>query len=90
MDNGAQIVSAWLKKNGTNLANTRRDFYEISTITYIEAYTIEYILSLNANDYIQLYMSADGGTNSLQYTGTGTTPTRPAAPSINFSVQQIR
>lgn len=47
------------------------------------------MLDLNANDYIQFVMSATTAGALLQYTAAGTTPTRPATPSVVVTAKKV-
>jgi hypothetical protein len=78
-------VSVWLAKNGTNVANTN----SFATIplqhgSSIPGYTSMFFsqtLSLQANDYLQLYTSANVATITLPYSAALASPTRPATCS---------
>lgn len=44
------------------------------------------LLSLNANDYIEMYWTTDTGTSSLNTYAAGTSPVHPVSPSVAITV----
>lgn len=87
---GSSSVQAdiWLRKNGVDIPRTT------SRVTMQgnpneELVTLNYILDLRANDYVQIaFSSADTGVRLLSV-GTQSSPTRPALPSIIASINLI-
>jgi archaellum component FlaC len=79
-------VDFWFKKNGTNIANScsRITTKNGSVLPFVEIFE-----TMNANDYIQIAISADATGVILDSTGTQTSPTRPATPSIIVTIQRI-
>jgi hypothetical protein len=87
-DGGADDVDVWFLKNGVNLADSN------STITinnnngrHIAAWN--YMLTLVANDYIEIAWSSLDIDMRILYQVAGTGPTRPAIPSVIITVQQV-
>jgi uncharacterized protein (DUF2345 family) len=87
-DGGADDVDVWFLKNGVNLADSN------STITinnnngrHIAAWN--YMLTLVANDYIEIAWSSLDIDMRILYEVAGTGPTRPAIPSVIITVQQV-
>ncbi len=87
-DSGSDTFDVWLKKNGTNVAdsNTR---YTLDGNNAKAVATLNYIMTVNAGDYIQFGWSSPDIDVRLYYEGTQTTPTRPAIPSVILTVLQI-
>jgi len=83
--NSSQDVDVWFRKNGTNIdkSNSRFGFAPrkgAGDPFHIIA-AINYFVSLNANDYVQImWRPTDVGVSIEQYPA-GTSPTRPAVPS---------
>ena len=85
-------VYVWIQKNGSNVANT-------ASLVSVPAkhggdnghtiFALNYVLSLNASDYIQFYWSTSIATTSIQYIAAQTSPSIPAAPSIIVTVSQV-
>ena len=83
--NASQDVDVWFRVNGTNSANSNSRFGFASRKGAGDPYhtiaAINYFLSLNANDYVEImWRPTDVGVTIEQYPA-GTTPTRPAVPS---------
>jgi hypothetical protein len=83
--NASQDVDVWFKKNGTNIdkSNSRFGFAPRKGVgdPFHTIAAINYFLSLNANDYVEImWRPTDVGVNIEQYPA-GTSPTRPAVPS---------
>lgn len=87
-DNQIQDISIWLKQNGTDITGST-GFVSIparkSASAGEEAHEIigwNYYISMNANDYIQIYWSATLDTVSIQHYPTSTGPVRPSTQSV--------
>jgi hypothetical protein len=83
--NSSQDVDVWFRKNGTNIdkSNSRFGFAPRKGAgdPFHTIAAINYFLSLNANDYVEImWRPTDVGVNIEQYPA-GTSPTRPAVPS---------
>jgi hypothetical protein len=85
-------VYVWLRKNGTNLVASTGLISVPSKHGAIDGHTIggwNFFLELAANDYIELYWSADSTTVSLQFYAAGTSPTKPSTASLITTLQYI-
>ena len=83
--NASQDVDVWFRKNGTNIdkSNSRFGFAPRKGAgdPFHTIAAINYFLSLNANDYVEImWRPTDVGVNIEQYPA-GTSPTRPSVPS---------
>ena len=83
--NASQDVDVWFRKNGTNAdkSNSRFGFAPRKGVgdPFHTIAAINYFVSLNANDYVEImWRPTDVGVSIEQYPA-GTSPTRPAVPS---------
>jgi hypothetical protein len=83
--NSSQDVDVWFRKNGTNIdkSNSRFGFAPRKGAgdPFHTIGAINYFVSLNANDYVEImWRPTDVGVSIEQYPA-GTSPTRPAVPS---------
>ena len=81
-------ITVWFRVNGTDLSNSAGISGIPSKHGSINGALIfgwNQFLTLNANDYVQLYWTTDGGTSSLVTYPAGVGPTHPASPSIAVS-----
>jgi hypothetical protein len=77
----------WVRKNGSDVANSGT---AIAVLGEAIVGTVELILSLNANDYIEIYIaSSDASTNALAYTASTSPYNRPACPSIITTIIKL-
>lgn len=85
---GTHYLEIFPVVNGTSVPNSNTRIRLPATTE--ACLTIEYFLSLNANDNLQLYMIADS-TNAriVAITGGGGTPTIPNIPSIILTIMLI-
>lgn len=87
-DGGKDDVSVWLLKNSVNVADTNSEFSIHDNNGKLIA-ALNLMISLKANDYIQLAWASADINMRLHYIGTQTSPTRPATPSAIITVQQV-
>lgn len=86
-NSSAQNIQTWLRKNGTDVANSN----SYTTIAQNNATTIfatTYLMSMHAGDYLEIMWSSDStnvSLNSIAATGYS-----PAAPSTIVTVTQIQ
>jgi len=83
--NASQDVDVWFRVNGTNVANSNSRFgfapRKGAGDPYHTIAAINYFVSLNATDYVEImWRPTDVGVSIEQY-AAGTSPTRPAVPS---------
>ena len=83
-------VRAWIKVNGTNLTGSTGFFAVPSKHGSFNGHGLvgwNYFLSLNANDYIELWWETDGTTVSLQAYAAGTN--YPSTASLITTINYI-
>jgi hypothetical protein len=87
-DNQIQDISIWLKQNGTDIPGST-GFVSIparkSASAGEEAHEIigwNYFVSMQENDYIQIYWSTTLASVTIQYYAATTGPVRPATQSV--------
>ena len=83
--NASQDVDVWFRVNGTNVANSNSRFgfapRKGAGDPYHTIAAINYFVSLNATDYVEImWRPTDVGVSIEKYPA-GTSPTRPAVPS---------
>jgi hypothetical protein len=81
-----QIVTTFLKKNGTTIANTGRQNTVGSGSAQFAAMA-EFVVSLNAGDYVEVFFSGD---TSISANATAAAGALPAIPSVVFNIKQFR
>jgi hypothetical protein len=91
-NNTLHTARVWLRKNGVDYANST-SIYDIpgahggndgSTVA-----TNTLVGTAAAGDYVQVMWSADSTNVSIQHTNAGSSPTRPATPSVILSIDQV-
>lgn len=87
-DNQIQDISIWLRQNGTDITGST-GFVSIparkSASAGEEAHEIigwNYYLSMQANDYVQIYWSTTNASVTIQAYPTSTGPVRPSTQSV--------
>lgn len=83
----AKNIYFWLRKNGTDVANTTNAITNDINGGYIQA-SLTRDISLQANDYVELYWAADSTDVSLSTISASSFA--PAAPSVIAIVTQIQ
>lgn len=85
---GTSLVTSFLRKNGTTVANTGSQTTTLSGSNSILQVSPNFILSLNAGDYVEVWVAS----NSLGTTinSTGAINGNPATPGAVFNITQIR
>lgn len=85
-------VTVWLRKNGSNVPYTS-SVQEIPTkhgsIPGAIILALNIMDAFTAGDYVELYWSSLTGETVLATYPDGTSPTRPAAPSLIFTITQV-
>lgn len=80
----------WLKKNGVNLPDTN-SHYDVpdkqGSAYSSEIFTVNFVLDLAANDYIQVFWQTSSTSVSLETLAAG--GTYPRTPSIIFTATQV-
>ena len=87
-DNQIQDISIWLRQNGVNIPGST-GLVSIparkSAAAGEEAHEIigwNYYISMNANDYVEIYWSATLASVTIQNYAAGISPTRPSTQSV--------
>jgi len=87
-DGGDDLVNIWLSKNGTNVANSNGQVTVLGNNgKYLAAWN--YVLTLAANDYVQIFAQSPSTSMRVIASGTQTNPARPAVPSTIVTVTQV-
>lgn len=87
-DGGKDEANVWIRKNGSNIDDSNSLFsLEGNNDKVIGA--LNFMLELAANDYIELAWSSADIDLYLHHDAAGTSPTRPATPSVIITVQQV-
>ena len=87
-DAGIDEFDVWLRVNGANLADTTGKV-QITENNGVALAAWNYMLELNANDYIEFAWFSPDVDMRLRYEPSQINPTRPAIPSVIITVQQI-
>jgi hypothetical protein len=91
--NDGQDVDIWFRKNGTDVASSNSKFYlparkSTGDPSHLIA-AMNYVLEMNANDYVEvMWRVSDTGVSLEQYP-TDTSPTRPATPSTIVTMSYL-
>ena len=91
-DSADHDVYVWLRKNGTNVVASTGLISVPSKHGSIDGHTIggwNFFIELAANDYIELYWSADSTAVSLQFYAAGASPTKPSTASLIATMQYV-
>lgn len=84
--NNSQDIDIWFAKNGTNIANSNSRFGLAPRKSAGDPYhmvgALNFVVQLQANDYIELYWRSTNASARIEYYAAGTSPTRPAVPSV--------
>ena len=87
---GTDTVDFWLRKNGTDVADTTgKATVSGGALQAKDVTAWNYVLQLNAGDYLELVWNTTDANIILQYESAGTGPTRPATPSIIVTATQV-
>ena len=90
-DNQAHASTIWLRKNGTDVPDSSSYISVPSSHGGTNGKiltTVNYVLDLNANDYIEVYYQAENTDIQIVTIPAGTTPTTPVSPSIILTAVQ--
>lgn len=78
-------VQIWLRKNGSNVADSNTKVSVQSNNPYVVA-SWNFYVSLNANDYVELMWQTDNANIIIEYEAAGSTP---AIPSLITTVSKF-
>lgn len=81
----------WLAYTGSNVANsnTQIDVNKSAGQLGRQVAAWNWMLPIQANDYVEIMWSCNGSTGQIFANGTQTNPTRPAIPSVIATLTQI-
>lgn len=97
-DNASQDIDVWFRKNGTDIANSNSRFGLAARKSVGDPYhtigTVNLIVQATAGDYVQLVwrstiVSSAGSGAYIEAYAAGTSPTRPAVPSVILTAQFV-
>lgn len=78
-------VDVWAAINGTNVANSNSRFSVPNSHGGVDGHLIAALnlfLTMQAGDYVELYWHTTNIAVSVEYLSAGSSPTRPATPSV--------
>ena len=85
-DNASQDVDIWFRKNGTDITNSNSRFGLAARKSAGDPFhtigALNFFVSVAANDYIELMWRTSSTNVQIEYYAAGTSPTRPAIPSV--------
>lgn len=85
-DNATHDIDVWFRKNGVDIANSNSRFGLAPRKSALDPYhviaSLNFIDSFQAGDYVQLYWCTSNVLAYIEAYTAGTTPTRPAIPSV--------
>jgi hypothetical protein len=91
-DSQIQDVDVWIRKNGTDVADSNSKFSIDSKHGSIKGHVIAALnlfVDLAANDYIELMWATTSTLAIIEHIPTQTSPTRPATPSVIATMQFV-
>lgn len=87
-DGGKDNVEVWFAKNGSNIPDSN-SIYSLEGNNDKLIAALNFMLELDANDYIQIAWHSADVNMFLHHDVAGVSPTRPATPSVIITVQQV-
>jgi len=88
-DSQDDLVNIWFAKNGTNIAHSNTQVTVLGNNgKYLASWN--YVLTLAANDYVQIMAQSPDTNMRIVAAGTQTSPDRPAVPSVIVTVTEVR
>jgi hypothetical protein len=91
--NDGQYADVWLRKNGSNIADTARRYYLVARKSASEPSHVvgvsNHLVDLAANDYVEVAGSvSDVGVTLEHFAADGTVP-KPATPAALVSINYV-
>ena len=84
----ATTIDIWLAKNGQAVENSNTTVtIDKKQTRYVAAWN--FMISLNANDYIELMWFSSQANAQIHYVGPQSNPDRPAVPSLILTINQV-
>lgn len=88
-DNQDDLVNIWFAKNGINIDNSNTQVTVLGNNgKYLASWN--FVLTLAANDYVQIMLQSPDTHMRVVASGTQTNPARPAIPSSIVTVTEVR
>jgi len=84
-DSSIHDIDVWFRKNGTNIPNSNSRYSVPNKHGSINGHLItalNFFVALEKNDYLEIMWKTDNTGISLETLPAGTSPTRPAIPSV--------
>ena len=85
-DNSKEDIDVLFKKNGVDIANSNSRFGLAPRKSALDPYhvvaSLNFVDSFLAGDYVELYWCTSNVLAYIEHYAAGTTPTRPAIPSV--------
>ena len=82
-------INTWISQNGTNIPNSACDFSLLGGANQPQVINQQWIVSVTAGQYIQVYWSCSDTRVSLVYQAASGSPTKPASPSAIINVSLL-
>ncbi len=91
--NNSEDIDIWFRKNGTNVDGSNKRFglsarKSAGDPSHMVA-AMNFFIELNANDYVEIVFSVSNIGVSLEHFAAGSSPTRPAVPSVVVTVALV-
>ena len=87
-DGGKDEVDIWFRHNGMNVPDSNSVFNLDGNNAKVIA-ALNYMISLKANDYIEIAWSSADTAMRLYYQTANVDPVRPSVPSVIITLQQV-
>lgn len=87
-NSSSDTVTIWIRLNGVDVADSA-GVVTLSGSGQRALPAWNYVLSLAANDYVQIYWQSSDANMSLQTIAGGTSPTTPVSPSVIVTATQV-
>ena len=91
--NAPQDIDIWFRRNGSDISNSNSRFGLAARKSVGDPFHIvgalNFFVNLNATDYIQLMWRTTSVDAYIDYYAAGTSPTRPAVPSVIATIAWI-
>ena len=85
IDAANQTISVWLRKNGTDVVGSN-SFITVPLGQGCALAPQSYLLTLNADGYVEIWWSSISANVSLFFAAAGTSPTRPTTSSVTANM----
>jgi len=91
--NGSQDADVWFRKNGTDIPKSNSRFGLAQRKSAGDPYhtigALNFFVDLAANDYLQIMWRVSDTGVSIEHYAAGTSPTRPAVPSVIATLSYV-